>query len=350
LIHYEKLLCKKLFEVFKNNKDLIFDNWISLIEDNVEIQEKIELDSFIEVFKNILDNYINYFKDGNIGSYLNSNMEIAKQMAFNNVSYRYFMKNISYFQESYIGVIVRSLAMNDIDKCITLSNRVYNKALEDIIGEYFNIKDSTLTALLKLAELRDDETGKHAERAKDYAILLSTELSLDEQYINDMSKASLLHDIGKIAISDKLMLKPEKLTYYEFEEMKKHTVIGARTIIKVINVNDSINGYLFMAIDIALSHHEKYDGSGYPNALLGSQIPLSARIFAVADAYDAITSKRPYKGPLSHEEAVRRIVLDSDKHFDPEIINAFIRIQDKFKIINKRTNKAECNESNIIVA
>lgn len=206
-----------------------------------------------------------------------------------------------------------------------------NKALEDIRDEYFNIKDSTLTAIIKLSELRDDVTGKHVERAKDYAVLLSKELGMDDNFINDMNKASLLHDVGKIGIRDEILLKPGKLTEDEFEEMKKHTIMGARTICKVISVNDLENGYLFMAIDIALYHHEKYDGSGYPYGLSGEQIPLSAKIFQIADAYDVITSKRPYKEPLTHEEAVRRIVSDSNKHFDPDIVNVFVKIQDKFK-------------------
>lgn len=260
--NYEKLLQKGLMEIYQNNKDLIFNNWISLVEHNVKIQDKFELDGLIEVFKNILDNYINYLKYENIKLFSYYNMKIGKQMAYKNISYRNFMKAISYFQESYIGIIVGNVSVNHMGKCIILSNRVYNKTLEDIRDEYFNIKDSTLTAIIKLSELRDDETGKHVERARDYAVLLSKELNLDDNFVNDMSKASLLHDIGKIGIKDDILLKPGELTYNEFEEMKMHTIIGARTICKVISVNDLINEYLFMSIDIALYHHEKYDGSG----------------------------------------------------------------------------------------
>jgi len=339
MINYESLSCRQILKIFQNNKKLIFNNWISLVENNVKMQDNFESDSFIELFKNILDNYINYFKDGNIELYLSYNIKITEQMACNNISYRHFMEAIPYFQESYIGILVKNLVVNDIDKCMILSNRVYNKTLKCIRDEYFNIKDSTLTAIIKLSELRDDETGKHVERAKDYAVLLSKELNLDDHFINNMSKASLLHDIGKIAIRDELLLKPGKLTDDEFEEMKEHTIIGTRAISKVVSVNDLLNRYLFMAMDIALFHHEKYDGTGYPNGLEGLEIPLSARIFAIADAYDVITSKRPYKEPLSHEEAVRRIVLDSNKHFDPKIINVFVRIQNKFKVINLRINK-----------
>jgi len=139
------------------------------------------------------------------------------------------------------------------------------------------------------------------------AILLSKELNLDFDFIKNMGKASLLHDVGKIAIRDNILLKPGKLNNYEFEEMKKHTIIGAKAISKVISSNDLSHEYLYMAVDISLCHHEKYDGSGYPNGFKGTQIPLPARISAIADAYDVITSKRPYKQPFSHEEAVRRI-------------------------------------------
>lgn len=154
---------------------------------------------------------------------------------------------------------------------------------------------------------------------------------------------------NNVKIQDKLEFEDLiqcKLTEDEFEEMKKHTIMGARTICKVISVNDLENGYLFMAIDIALYHHEKYDDSGYPYGLSGEQIPLSAKIFQIADAYDVITSKRPYKEPLNHEEAVRRIVSDSNKHFDPDIINVFVRIQDKFKKISDRYKNSQKSELN----
>jgi len=341
MINNENSLFKKIMKVFINNKDLILNNWISLVEDNVKMQDDYELDSFIELSKNILNNFINYLMNEDIEAYLNTNLEITKAMAYNNMSYRNFMDAIYYFQESYISILVKNLELNDIDKCIIFVSRIYNKTLDGIREEYFNIKDSTLTAILKLSEMRDDETSKHVERAKEYAVLLSQELNLDEKFINNMKKASLLHDIGKISVRDSIMLKPGKLTDDEFEEMKKHTVVGSKTISIVMSVSDLHKEYLFMAMDIALSHHEKYDGSGYPNGLVGIEIPLSARIFAVADAYDAITSKRPYKEALSHEEAVRRILLDSNKHFDPKIIIVFERIQDKFKLINSNNNNLE---------
>ncbi|MDP4144047.1 MAG: HD domain-containing protein [Bacillota bacterium] len=324
----------KILNVFDNNKDSIFNTWINLFEKNEKIQH--EVGSLINIFKNILENYIDYFKNENKNQYLSSIMNVVREMDINDVSYNDFMMYIPYFQESYTSVLMKNLKIEDIEEGLILCNRVYNKTLVHIQNEYLNVKDPTLTAMLKLSELRDDVTGHHVERTKEYAVALSRALNLDEKFLKYISKASLLHDIGKIAVRDEILLKPGKLTNSEYEEIKKHTVIGARAISNVIKANEYIHDYLYMAIDIALCHHEKYDGSGYPNGLNESKIPLSARIFAIADAYDVITSERPYKKALSHEEAVRRIQLDSGKHFDPHIVNKFMRVQDKFQIINNK--------------
>lgn len=332
--NYDTLIQNQIVNIFENNKDSIFNTWVKLVEENEKIQDKV--DALISIFKNILANYINYFKNGNKKLYLSSIMKIVREMDINDIPYNNFMMSIPYFQESYISILLRNLKNDDIEKCITLCNRIYNKTVANIQNEYLNIKDSTLTAMLKLSELRDDVTGNHVERTKEYAVLLSKELNLDENFIKYISKASLLHDIGKVAVRDEILLKPGKLTDDEYEEIKKHTITGAKAISKVISVNEYINDYLYMAIEIALWHHEKYDGSGYPNGLSGNAIPLCARIFAIADAYDVITSERPYKNPLSHEEALRRIKLDSGKHFDPEIVDKFLKIQDKVKLIGNK--------------
>ncbi|HEY5524993.1 MAG TPA: HD domain-containing phosphohydrolase [Clostridium sp.] len=329
--NYETLIKNQILNVFEKNKDLIFNNWVNLFVENEKIQE--EIDDLKNIFNSILVNYINYFKTGNKKLYLSSIMKIVREMDIKDISYNKCMIAISYFQESYISILLKNFKNDDIEKCLTLCNRIYNKTVANIQNAYLNIKDSTLTAMLKLSELRDDVTEQHVERTKEYAILLAKELDLDDNFIRDISKASLLHDIGKIAVRDEILLKPGKLTEDEYEEIKKHTIIGAKTISKVISINEYINEYLYMAIDIALCHHEKYDGSGYPNGINGTEIPLCARIFAIADAYDVITSERPYKKPLSHEEAVRRIQLDCGKHFDPDVVTVFVKIQDKFKVI-----------------
>lgn len=332
MINCEKLLLK----IFKDNKEFIFNNWLSLVGENVKIQDEFEFNTLIELFKRILDNYINYLNDENIELYVESTRKIAKEIANHNISYINFMNFIQYFQESYINILTQKVKCSSINKYLIISNRIYNKTLNIIRDEYFSIKDSTLTAIVELSELRDDVTGNHNERTKEYATMLSRLLNLDDIFIRNINKASLLHDIGKVAIKDEILLKPGRLTEDEFKEMKNHTIIGAKTISKVVNAKNIMDEYLYMAIDIALCHHEKYDGSGYPNGLAGTQIPLSARIFALVDAYDVITSQRPYKQSLSHKEAVRRIILDSGKHFDPDIVSVFVKNQSKLKLINDK--------------
>lgn len=332
--NYETLTKKQILNVFENNKDLILNTWANLLAENEK--NFSEFDELLNIFKCILANCIYYLENENRKLCLNCIQRTVEKMDVNDISYNNFMISIPYFQESYISILLRTLKNKDIEKCITLSNRIYNKIITNIQNEYLNINDSTLTAMLKLSELRDDMTGHHVERTREYAVVLSKELNLDDNFVKHISKASLLHDIGKVAVRDEILLKPGKLTEDEYEEIKKHTITGAKAISKVIGVNEYTNEYLYMAIDIALGHHEKYDGSGYPNGINGIEIPLCSRIFALADAYDVITSERPYKKPFSHEEAVRRIKLDCGKHFDPDIVNAFIKIQGEFQIINNK--------------
>jgi len=332
--NYETLTKKQILNIFENNKELILNNWANLIAENEK--NFSEFDELLNIFKCILSNYIYYLKNENRKLCFSCIKRTVEKMDVNDISYNNFMISIPYFQESYISILLRNLKNKDIEKCITLSNRIYNKIITNIQNEYLNINDSTLTAMLKLSELRDDMTGHHVERTREYAVVLSKELNLDDNFVKHISKASLLHDIGKVAVRDEILLKPGKLTEDEYEEIKKHTITGAKAISKVIGVNEYTNEYLYMAIDIALGHHEKYDGSGYPNGIKGIEIPLCSRIFALADAYDVITSERPYKKSFSHEEAVRRIKLDCGKHFDPDIVNAFTKIQGKFQIINNK--------------
>lgn len=149
---------------------------------------------------------------------------------------------------------------------------------------------------------------------------------ISDKFIEDIEKASPFHDIGKIGISDDILKKPGKLTETEYEIMKTHTTIGQKAIHKLMINGDA--SFLNMAEEIALYHHERYDGSGYPKGLSKSEIPLSARIVAIADVYDALISKRVYKPPMSHEEAIEIIKQASGKHFDPTIVSAFITISD----------------------
>ncbi len=196
--------------------------------------------------------------------------------------------------------------------------------------------DKTLTLLASVAELKDDETHNHLERVSFIVEIILKKLQkrskysiiLTDAYINNITKASLLHDIGKIAVDDKILLKPSRLTRAEFEIMKKHTTEGAALLDQAKHGIE--NRALFnTAIEIARYHHEKWNGTGYPMSLKGEEIPLPARVMAVADVYDALVSVRPYKKALSDDEALRIIKSESGTHFDPEIVKCFTKIHHK---------------------
>lgn len=192
---------------------------------------------------------------------------------------------------------------------------------------------SSILALAKLAESRDEDTGDHLQRMKMYSKSIAQFLYEDSiykdhittEFIDHIEKFSPLHDIGKVGIRDAILLKPAKLTPEEFEEMKQHAVYGGQ-VLRAANENIKKEGMsLFqLGIEIAEGHHEKWNGSGYPNGKSGVEIPLSARIVAVADVFDALTSRRPYKEPFSLETAYDIITKDSGKHFDPEIVRVFV--------------------------
>jgi putative two-component system response regulator len=191
-------------------------------------------------------------------------------------------------------------------------------------------RDVAVFALAALAESRDPETGEHLERLRSYSQLLAVELNrsgpfqqqVDEPFLQDLYRSSPLHDIGKVGIPDAILRKPGKLTPDEFEIMKKHTVIGAEALEKAARQTVS-GGFLNMAIDIARYHHERFDGTGYPTGLSGHDIPLPARIVALADVYDALTSARVYKEAYDPELARSMIEEQTGRHFDPAIVEAF---------------------------
>lgn len=158
--------------------------------------------------------------------------------------------------------------------------------------------------------------------------------------------SSPLHDIGKIGIPDHILLKPGPLTDDEYEVMKKHTVLGRDAIMCAEKLIGNMETFLTCAREIAYSHHEKWDGSGYPQRLSGEDIPLPARLMAVVDAYDALTSRRIYKEAITHEEAVSIIQADTGKHFDPDVVRAFLTLQEQFKYISERY--MDCTESMLI--
>jgi len=204
-------------------------------------------------------------------------------------------------------------------------------------------RDVAIFALAKLAESRDSDTGAHLERVQHYCRALSRWLAtqdkfksiVDPEYIRLIFQTSPLHDIGKVGIPDAILLKPGRLDPYEFDIMKAHTTIAAKTLDAALIKFPGV-AFLKMAKDIAETHHEKYDGAGYPHGLKGEEIPLCGRIIAVADVYDALVSKRVYKDAFSHDSARAIIEEGRGKHFDPDVVDAFLAIGDEFLDIRQR--------------
>lgn len=197
-------------------------------------------------------------------------------------------------------------------------------------------RDIVIFSLAKLAEARDPDTGAHLERIRAYCYALATQLSrvekfrgvVDGDFAQMLYLTSPLHDIGKVGIPDAILLKPGRLTSEEFEIMKQHAPIGAATLAAAANAYPGAR-FLQMARDIALTHHEHFDGKGYPQGLRGEEIPLCGRIVAVADVYDALTTRRVYKPAYSHSVARDIILKGRGTHFDPDLIDAFVAIEDQ---------------------
>jgi HD-GYP domain-containing protein (c-di-GMP phosphodiesterase class II) len=209
------------------------------------------------------------------------------------------------------------------------------------------LRDMTVFALAKLAESRDPETGGHLERVQQYAVALAKDLrnrerrgnEIDDEFIDMIRVASPLHDIGKVSIPDCVLLKPGPLNGDEWEIMQSHTVSGRDTLSRAIEQFQEAD-FLIMARDIAGHHHERFDGTGYPDGLAGEDIPLAARIFAVADVYDALISRRVYKPAYAHPIARNYILEARGGHFDPEVVAAFESCEPQFLAAHSRFGTA----------
>jgi len=223
----------------------------------------------------------------------------------------------------------------------------YNHELEELVQE--KVRDieeshlSTILAMVKLTEYRDVGTGMHIERTRTLCSMLAAKLAehpeydglLSPEYAETIYNAAPLHDVGKVGVPDGILLKPGRLTDDEWEIMKTHSEIGAETLREVRRKYVS-NAFVNMGIEIARFHHEKWDGSGYPEGRSGEAIPLSARIMAVADVYDALRTRRPYKEPFSHEESFAILQKDSGSHFDPLLVEVFAQLEDEIKDLYNR--------------
>jgi putative two-component system response regulator len=216
-------------------------------------------------------------------------------------------------------------------------------------------RDMAIFAMAKLTESRDQETGQHLERVRSYAQILARRLMespkfrgiIDDKFVRLIYETSPLHDIGKVAIPDSILRKPAKLDEGELATMRTHTTLGKATLDSALLKYPDAE-FLRFARDIVACHHERFDGTGYPNGLAGDEIPLCARIVAVADVYDALTSDRVYRAAMTHEAACDIILTGSGSHFDPDVVGAFFELADSFARISRAmADEAACTSAPI---
>lgn len=248
---------------------------------------------------------------------------------------------VDYITKPINPAIVRARVRNHLEL------KAHRDNLEQLVAEQVksisSSRLSTIFALSKLAESRDDDTGQHLERTQIYCEMVARRLMhkqafpdlVDERFIETIYWASPLHDVGKVAVPDQVLCKQGKLTDEEFEIMKSHTLRGSETL-RLVTESYPDNDFIKMGLAIARSHHEKWNGTGYPDRLKGEEIPLAARIMAVADVYDALTSKRCYKEAMTHQQAADIISRDSGSHFDPTVVEAFQEIAAEVDTVRER--------------
>jgi len=254
----------------------------------------------------------------------------------------------SHLQNTLVSELMTRYA--DISKQLEDQNKLlerYNTQLEEMVQE--KVKEitvsqiATIHALVKSAESRDDDTGAHIERTASYCMLIAEKLIeaglytdvVDKDFAENMKMASPLHDIGKVGIADAILLKPGRLDHDEFEIMKTHVTIGYETLASVEEFYHE-NEFIKLGLEISRYHHEKWDGSGYMQEFTGDDIPLSARIMALSDVYDALRSKRVYKEGFSHEKSIGIIKEGRGTHFDPVLVDVFLEHHTLFQDIFDR--------------
>ncbi len=323
-------------------------------------------ETFVQVFKDvrktlIIDDIRNYLKDNPhrketsllLEKGLRSSLilpliinDVTRGfLVFSSVDPGFFKKEHINFLESIVGQISFSIQRGEL----LTEQEKHTVELEHLVQErsdqIIKIQKTTIFALSQLAETRDPGTGQHLEKIRDYSVLLARLLKycadkydITNQFLRDIYDSSILHDIGKVGISDTILLKSSTLTPEEFEIMKTHTTIGYKAL-HLASRDLGDDSFLKMSMDIVLYHHERWDGTGYPEGLAGEEIPLAARIVRLVDVYDALTSERPYKTAYSHEMAIQTI--DNERsHFDPDLLNLFNEYASEFNNIrNHYSNK-----------
>jgi len=242
------------------------------------------------------------------------------------------------------------LMLTEARKILENQQAVLKHQVEEQTAEITRTQDVAIYCMASLAETRDKETGNHIRRTQHYVHLLCDYLKnktafkeyLDNITIDLLFKSAPLHEIGKVGVPDRILLKKGSLEEDEWHEMKKHPQIGYETL---LNTEKQLgrSSFLDIAGEVALTHHEKWDGSGYPQGLKGEDIPIPGRLMALADVYDALISKRVYKDAFSHNKAAELIVSMKGSHFDPRIVDAFEQLKDEFKAIAERFNDLSAN-------
>ena len=316
-----------LFDILRKNRELLAIN--NLIETKHRFPDS---------------EFIDYFINDGIGSLLILPL-IVKDITrgfllFATESLDAFIKGHITFLESIGGQISFSIERGELLEEIELHTKNLEHTIDIRTKEVLKTQKTTIFALSKITETRDQRTGDHLERIRSYCVLLAQILKyngtedISNQFIRDLYDSSILHDIGKVGIPDNILLKEGVLSPEELEIMESHTIIGYEAL-RSASQDLGSDSFLKMAMDITLYHQERWDGSGYPKGLKETEIPLSARIVAIADVYDALTTVRPYKNAISHEEAVEMMKNESYK-FDPQLFRLFYENNNEFNIIRMR--------------
>lgn len=256
-----------------------------------------------------------------------------------NEAYGLSLGAMDYISKPFQPAVIKTRVRNQIELKQHRDN--LDRLVKERTKELIITQEATIEAMATLAEWRDPETGGHIKRTQKYVRILAEYLKKDPKYIDFLDSNTLewltlsapLHDVGKVSIPDSILLKPGRLTEEEFEHMKRHTIHGFSAL-EATEKKLGTNSFLAIAKDIALCHHERWDGKGYPNGLEGEEIPLSARLMSVADVYDALMSKRVYKAALPHEEVVKIISENSGTQFAPEVVDAFLAMEKEFEDIS----------------
>ena len=261
---------------------------------------------------------------------------------------------IKYTYAAYTAVTNSSgelVAYSIVEKDLTERRNLEYK-LKETISSLRETQAAAIMGFAKLTEYRDKSTGKHLERIREFTRILALKLKelpqykdyITDEYLEDLYISAILHDVGKVGIEDQILLKAGPLTDLEFSKIQEHVILGGEAL-RDVEQQMKMESFLTIGKEVAYYHHERWDGKGYPEGRKGQEIPLSARIVALADVYDALTSERPYKKPLSHEEAVEMISQERGRHFDPQIVDIFIENQEVFLRIKRFVEFEENPES-----